>query len=350
MTASKGERRILDLLDGFLRSKVLMTCYRLDVFTRAKGGVPRATLLEQLRLPARSGAILLDAAIALGLLEEDGDQVRTPLDLAEWLCRGENKPFQPTSYLIEYYEDLYPHLAAMDELVRSDGASSTFRLRDYFKDDVTEVDPDVAARYSAYMDATIARIVGAVHATYDFSKHRYLFDLCGGTGAFLTGILRRQPGLRGGFVDVPACVEIGRRRLLEEPALGARVDAIAGDVFKTPVPPEADVVTMCRAAMDWGDERIGGLYRTVRDALPPGGRFLVIERMVPEGKITPESESLHLRAVYFLAKSTTTRYRTRSEHRALLLDAGFAQVECLNPPEAPYEQFQNMSILAATRT
>jgi demethylspheroidene O-methyltransferase len=345
MTAT-GEKLLLDLLDGFLKSKVLMTAYRLDLFTAAREPKARDRLRAELDLPERSFRILVDACVALGLLEEDERGLVTPAALAPFLVRAPERPFNTTTYLLDYYHEVYRALADMDDLVRSDGAASTFKLRDYFKDDVDAIDPAVAAEYSRYMDATIAKIADVVLATYSFGQHRRLLDLCGNTGTFCAAVVAATPGLHGAFLDVPACVDIGRRQLADRPELGGRVDAIAGDIFRTPIPDGFDVITMCRSAMDWGDERILGVYRRVHAALPAGGRFLVVERMLPE-RVLPEALAMYLRGVYFLAKSESTRYRSPAEHRALLEAAGFAAVDELAPPRAPYEFFQSMRILVA---
>jgi len=345
---TRGEKRLLGILDGFIESKVLLTAFQLDLFTAAREPIARADLIARLRLPERSGAILLDACLALDLLEERDGGLRTPAALAPFLLKGEDQPFRATTYLIDYYAEVYKALVDMRELVMTDGASSTFKLRDYFKDDVAEVDPTVAAEYSRYMDATIASIVEVVLESFSFADRRHLLDLCGGTGAFCTAVARVHPHLRAGFIDVPACVAIGCQRLAADPELAARVTAIAGDVFTAPLPRDADVITLCRAAMDWADDRILGLYRRVYEALPPGGCFLVVERMLPE-RFAPEAKPIYLRGVYFLAKSTSTRLRTPAQHVALLEAAGFPEAELVVPPRDPHQYLRGFRVMIARK-
>jgi demethylspheroidene O-methyltransferase len=346
-TSTSGEPLLLELLDGFLETQVLITAYRLDVFTAlAEQPRPAAALRHVLGLPERSGAILLDACVALGLLELAGEVLHVPAALAPLLVRGPEQPFRTTTYLLDYYAEVYGALADMATLVRTDGASSTFKRRDYFKDDVAEVEAGVATEYSRYMDETIAPIAKVVLDTYAFAPHRALLDLCGGTGSFCAAIVAAHPALHGAFLDVPACVEIGRRQLAARADVAGRITPLAGDVFTTPLPTGFDVITMCRAAMDWGDERIEPLYRRVHAALPPGGRFLVVERMLPD-RPSPAARALYLRSVYFLAKSRSTRYRTQEQHVALLQRAGFGEVEVLEPPRAPYAVFQSMKVIVA---
>jgi demethylspheroidene O-methyltransferase len=348
MNAAQGERGLLELLDGFIKTKALIGAYKLDLFTRCAEPRPRAQLLAELDLPARSGTILIDACVALGLLDEAGGALSTPPALAPFLVRGEGRPFRTTTYLLDYYDEVFRALVDFEELVRSDGATSTFKLRDYFKDDVREVQSDVAREYSTYMEATMGKIAQVVLAAYPFAGHRRLLDLCGNTGTFCAAVVAATPGLEGAYLDVPACVEIGEAELAARPELAGRVRGIAGDLFTSELPPEYDVITMCRSAMDWGDERMGPIYAKIRGALPPGGVFLIIERMLPE-EVLPEALPLYLRSVYFLAKSRTTRYRSPSQHVRLLEGAGFADIEVIEPPRAPYELFQSMKIIAARK-
>jgi len=344
-----GERKILDLVDAFIKSKVLMSAYHLDVFTvlsREAATVDEA--LHRLGLPQRSGSILLNACRALGLLELVDGHLRVPPDLAPLLVRGGAQPFRMSTYLIDYYHTLYADLANLDEIVKTDGAASEFRLRDYFKDDVSEVDPALAADYSAYMDATMAKIVAVVLEMYDFSAHSYLLDLCGGTGTFCEAIVRATPRLAAGFIDVPAVADIGKQRLAGS-ELATRIDAVGGDVFNDELPQRADVMTMCRSAHDWDDARVLHLFRRVCAALPPGGKLLVIERMIPD-QFTPHAAPLYLRAIYFLSKSRTACYRTAAQYHRALSEAGFGRIETIDPPRDPYEFFQGLRMVVGTKT
>ena len=293
-----GERKILDLVDAFIKSKVLMCAYHLDVFTLlAREGLTADDAIRRLALPRRSGSILLNACLAVGLLELHDGTLRVPADLAPFLIRGSDQPFRMSTYLVDYYDALYADLANLDEIVKTDGAASEFHLRDYFKDDVSEVDARLAADYSAYMDATMANIVAVVLEMYDFSSHAYLFDLCGGTGTFCEAVVRATPGLVAGFIDVPAVAEIGRKRLANN-GLSNRIGAMGGDVFAAELPQRADVMTMCRSAHDWDDARVLPLFLRVFEALPAGGKFLLIERMIPEEFSTERRAALSARDLF----------------------------------------------------
>jgi demethylspheroidene O-methyltransferase len=342
--AKTGEQRLLQLLDGFLESKVLMTCMQLGVFkTLADQPLARSELLARTLLPPRAGSILIDAACALNLLEVEDGVLRVPVELTPHVVSDDDR-FQMVPYLADYYSEVYRDLVPMPELVRTDGASSQFKLRDYFHDDVSQVDDKVARDYSAYMDRTMAQIVEVVIESYSFSRHKKLLDLCGGPGTFSTAVLRKETAMTGAFMDVPAVAKIGSARLAADPELAQRLQAIGGDVFKDPLPAGADVITICRSAHDWDEPRVASLLGRVFDALPRGGRVLIIERMVPE-QFDASARALYLRAVYFLCKSTTACYRSAERYITMLRRAGFAHTSIVSPPRAPYAFFRGMKIV-----
>jgi demethylspheroidene O-methyltransferase len=347
----RGGRRssLYELLDGFLGSKVLMTALELDLFTVVAGGIDtRARLIDALGLPLRSTKILVDACVALELLDEDGGQLSVPEALRPDLLAGDSGAFNMVRYLAGYYAEVYRDLDRMAELVRSDGASSRFHLRDYFKEDVADVDPELAADYSAYMHATMERIAGTVIETYSFARHRVLLDLCGGPGTFCAAVLRANPGLRGAFLDVPAVVDVGSRTIGADPELDGRIEAIAGDAFTAPLAGDADVITICRSAHDWDDSRVEALFCRVHEALPAGGRFLIVERMLPE-EVSAADRGLCLRAVYFLSKSRTACYRSPGDYRRMLGAAGFSDVRAMTPARDPYQFFRGLHIVIAVK-
>ena len=145
-----AERDVLRLLEGFLSTKVLITAYRLDVFTKlAREPAPLDAAPRALGLPARSGSILVNACLGLGLLELREGLVQTPARYHSLLVRAPDQPFNTTRYLLDYYHEVYRALSDMDELVRRDGEGSSFRLRDYFKADVSEVEAKFAADVQA---------------------------------------------------------------------------------------------------------------------------------------------------------------------------------------------------------
>ena len=74
-TEQASPERIMQLGLGFWGSKTLLSAVEIGLFTElAKGSLDFETLAERLMLHPRSARDFLDALVALGMLERDGDR------------------------------------------------------------------------------------------------------------------------------------------------------------------------------------------------------------------------------------------------------------------------------------
>ncbi len=133
-------------------------------------------------------------------------------------------PFQTTTYLLEYYDEVYRAL-------ERHGRARAQRQRHL----AVQAARLLQGRRRRHRPAGRRRVL-ALHGRHDrqdrrgrprhlsFGQHRRLLDLCGNTGNFCAAIVAATPGLPGAFLDVPACVAIGRRQLAARPELAGRVE------------------------------------------------------------------------------------------------------------------------------
>jgi hypothetical protein len=139
----------------------------------------------------------------------------------------------------------------------------------------------------------------------------------GGRGALLAALLEARPGMRGTLYDLPDVV--AGAVALRADGLAGRAEAVGGDFFEA-VPGGADRYVLKFILHDWDDERAVRILGSVRRAIPPHGRLLVLEHLLPE-------EDGYAHAVWLdmnmLALTDGGRERTESEYRGLLALAGF---------------------------
>ena len=72
------------------------------------------------------------------------------------------------------------------------------------------------------MSGMTAQANEAIHAVYDFAGINTIIDVGGGHGGLITGILKKNPSMRGILFDAPEVIEgaksvdakVGRRRSL----------------------------------------------------------------------------------------------------------------------------------------
>jgi O-methyltransferase domain len=176
--------------------------------------------------------------------------------------------------------------------------------------------PELGRLFDASM-AQITRVDGeSVIAAYDFSGAGKIVDLAGGDASLLTAILGACPATTGLLFDQPHVLPAARRRI-DAAGLADRCDVAGGDLFG-PIPPGGDVYLLKWILHDWPDDKAVTILRGCREAMPPGGRLLVIEQLIPPGDAPHPSKVLDIVMLVMLGG----RERTSEEYRALLAEAG----------------------------
>lgn len=316
-------RALFDLVAGFVYSQVLLASVRLGLFELlAKEPLTLAELTGRLGLPADAAQRLLDAAVALQLLERRSGG-RYGLGALGVPLVGNPGLLS----MIEHHAALYDDLRDPVALLRgTSGAAALSGYWPYAGDRAPgELDAASVARYSALMSASQPLVADEILDAYAVASHRCLLDVGGGEGAFLARAAQRAPSLRLMLFDLPAVADRAQARFA---ALGLahRATAVGGDFLCQALPTGADLVTLIRVIHDHSDEGAMALLKAVRNSLPPGGTLLLAEPMAR----TPGAETMGdaYFGIYLLAMGRG-RPRSAEELMQMLQQAGFAQVRRL---------------------
>jgi hypothetical protein len=152
---------------------------------------------------------------------------------------------------------------------------------------------------------------------YPWPDEGTICDVGGGVGALLAGILTAKPGLLGVCVDAPGVLEAAEP-YLHAAGVRRRVELKAGDMFDQ-VDAEADVYLLRNILHDWDDERCVRILGTVRGAMRPGARVVVVEAIQDPNRPDPFAS---LSDIHMLAETDGGRERSVSELEALFRAAG----------------------------
>jgi hypothetical protein len=107
---------------------------------------------------------------------------------------------------------------------------------------------------------------------------------------------------------------------LEGVAVGeGRCQIVSGDFFRS-VPKGGDVYILSNIIHDWDDEQASQILRTVRAAMTPETRMLLVEAVLPD-QVEPSVAKLF--DLEMLALTPGDRHRNEAEYGALLGQAGF---------------------------
>jgi hypothetical protein len=181
--------------------------------------------------------------------------------------------------------------------------------------------PEDGAIFDTAMTATSATRAAALLATRDLVSVGTVVDVGGGQGRHLAALLAAVPSLRGILADRPGVI-VGAPEVLAAAGVTDRCAVVAADFFVA-VPTGGDAYVLSQIIHDWPDEEALAILRVCHQAMAPGARLWLLERVMPLGdQIEPDLALFDLAMLTLLGG----KERTAAEYRALLAAAGFTQV------------------------
>ncbi len=272
---------------------------------------------------------LLRALAGLGLLREHGFGTFAVAPAGLLLAPG--RPDSLTSFVRMFTEPAiiraWEHL---DDSVRTgDVAFDTVFGTDFFSHLARE--PELSGEFNAAMSQATAETAAALPHAFDFGRFGSVTDVGGGDGTLLAGVLVAFPGLTGVVHDTSEGLAQAPENLRRH-GLTERCSLVAGDFFRS-VPEGSDLYLMKSILHDWPDDRAVRILRHCRAALPPGGRVLILEPVLPEIVRADDDGSTYLSDLNMLV-NVGGRERTRKDFEALCEAAGLSLTSVTPLPEA----------------
>jgi len=157
---------------------------------------------------------------------------------------------------------------------------------------------------------------------YPWPQSGTICDVAGGSGPLLGAILVARPGLRGVLVEAPGVLPEADAHL-RATGVRDRVELIEGNIFER-IEASADVYILKDILHDWDDKRSLQILRTIRAAMPPGAKLVLVESILDPADPDPIAVLVDL---HMLTQCDGGRQRSVDELRSLLATAGFQRGE-----------------------
>ena len=256
---------ILNIAIGFMGAKQLFAASEIGLFEAlADGPASLEELAGKTAVPARTVGIVAAAMVSLGLIEQEGSRYRNGEAAATFLA---GKPGHDLRPVLRFFNSIsYLLWERLADAVRSGEGQAQFG----------QFDREQQQIFSAGVEALTAPVAASLAVAYDFSGHRRLLDIGGGTGSFLLAVLRRYPALRGTLFELPGACAVARQRLSAEPE-GSRIGIVEGDMFKTPLPAGHDVLLVANTVHVLSAPHNLELMRKMRAIVQRGSRLLLVD-------------------------------------------------------------------------
>jgi hypothetical protein len=308
----------------------MLSAIELGVVTElAHGPLSGADVSKRLDLHSRSSRDFLDALVALGVLERDGEMYSNTAESDLFLDR--DKPSYVGGMLEMGNARLYGFWGALTEALKTGNPQNEIKTGgDFFG--VLYSEPDRLRQFLRAMTGLSAGVSAAIAEQFPWKDYETFVDVGAAEGSLPVAIARAHAHLSGGGFDLPPVGPIFDD-YVESAGLGDRLKFYPGNFFEDSLP-NADVLVMGHILHDWDlDEKrllIGNAY----DALPDGGALIVYEALIDDDR--KENAFGLLMSLNMLIETRGGFDYTGADCCGWLQDAGFKKtyVEHLAGPDS----------------
>jgi hypothetical protein len=272
--------QILSLGLGFWGSKTLLSAVEIGLFTElAKGSFDLETLSERLMLHSRSARDFLDALVALGMLERDGDQYTNTPETDLFLDRA--KPSYIGGILEMANARLYPFWGSLTEALRTGRPQNEAKRGENFFT-ALYADPGRLKSFLGAMTGISLSAAMAMANKFPWDRYQTFVDVGTAQGGLPIQVAQTHDHLSGGGFDLPPVGPIFEE-YVDSHGLGDRLCFYPGDFFEDPLP-KADVLVMGRILHDLNLESKKILVGKAHEALPEGGALIVYDAIIDDDR------------------------------------------------------------------
>jgi ubiquinone/menaquinone biosynthesis C-methylase UbiE len=213
-------------------------------------------------------------------------------------------------------EEHYDAFRGLVDAVRNDRAAFDQRFGTDWWAYLAE-HPESSAKFQAAMGNIGKKVHAAAVEAADLADARELVDVGGGAGGLTAAFLARYPQLHATILDLPHVLPAADE-VLGAAGVRDRAELVAGNFFES-VPAGGDVYLLAMILHDWTDDQAVRLLRAIRSEIPPTGRLLIIDAVLPPGDTPHFGKLLDLTMMAMLPG----RERTEEEFADVLARAGF---------------------------
>ncbi|MDF1747747.1 MAG: methyltransferase [Alphaproteobacteria bacterium] len=320
--ARRRSKTLFDLMAGFVHTQILLACVRLNLPDLLLERPRSLTDLISLTGLSEDAMIrLLKAAIALKIVRRRGDLYGLgPV--------GQDVANNAAALsMIEHHVAFYADMRDPVALLKGEVPETALAAYWPYARQAGGVTENSASDYSTLMAQSQEGVAEEVLDDYSVKGRRHIMDIGGGDGTFLSAIARRAaPDTKLTLFDLPQVAQTARDRLAQN-GLADRIETVGGDFLKTPLPKDADLITLIRVLFDHPDRVVAPLLTAIRGVIAPDGALLIAEPVSE----TPGGERIaDAYFGFYLLAMGEGRVRTLARHKELLHAAGFSKIRTVS--------------------
>jgi (2Fe-2S) ferredoxin/predicted O-methyltransferase YrrM len=303
---------------GFQESRAVLTAIELDAFSALGSGADAETVAHRLGTDPRATESLLNALVAMELLEKrDGIFTNSPVS-ARFFVAGAR---DDSRVALMHTAHLWSRWSALTECVRQ-GTSVTHQEMTERGDEWTTAFIAAMHKNAAFRGPMVVRAVGV-------EGIRRMLDVGGGSGAYSIAFAQAKNDLQADIFDLPTVVLLAQRHI-DEAGLKDRVRTRTGDLRVDSFGSGYDLVFISAICHMLTPAENVEMLKKAFDALSPSGRGVIQDFILNPDKAGPKTGALF--ALNMLAGTCGGSAYSEKEYSQWLRTAGFDDVRRIPLP------------------
>lgn len=310
-------------ISGFYwKTCTLHAAVKLDVFTvlgeQKKSAAEVAAAIEG---DPRAATMLLNALVAMALLEKEGD-LFTSTPTARRFLSKESQHY--IGYMIMHHHHLVQSWAQLDVAVKTGRPT---------RGDAVFADEERRESFLMGMFNMAMGIAPTVAREIDLGGKKRLLDLGGGPGTYAIHFCKENPGLAATIVDLPTTRPFAEKTLMRF-NLADRIDFQPGSYLTDAIPGRYDAAWLSHILHGEGPADCLEIIKKTVSVLEPGGLLMIHDFILENSMDGPLFPALF--ALNMLLGTDSGQAYSQAQIEALLEKAGARDIERL-PFKGPTE-------------
>ena len=295
----------------------LLAAIELDIFTSLKdGSLTVEQIADAIAVDSSRLALMLDPLVAVGLLSVNDNIFSNSSEANDFLVRGSPAYMGSEPRMVRPSFGWGTMLKTADS-IRAGAPQEKLDFSGMSAEDLDE------RFYSSFCPIAVAE--GRDLATkYDFSSHRHLLDVGGGTGGLAIAVTEAYPNMRATVADLPNVTPI-TERYLREAGASDRIDIVSADVTQDSLGGTYDLVVLKSLIQVLSRDQAQRALHNVAAHMEPGASLFILGIVLDSSRTSPERALFfNMRAINIYAQGEAY---TEQEYRDWLADAGLVGFE-----------------------
>lgn len=317
----KQRAQLQEMARSYRQSQILLTCVELGVFDVLSGRSASASEVAMtIGADSRAAELLLNAAVALGLLEKRDSRYSNSMLTETHLTQGAAGGMARRLRLESAFYHRWGHLA---EAVRT-GKHPEENRREEQKDEWVRT-----FIYGLYDMARFMAPFIADTLALPEDQPLHVLDVGGGHGGYCIALAQRYPLLTATVFELPRVVPLARE-IIAQAGLTGRVSVQEGDFQQDELGGGYDVALLFGVLNGEPREKRPTLIRKIFSALNPGGQIVLREFVLDPDRTSPPQAAIF--ALQMLLTTETGGLDTSDDWGKWLASAGFTPPQTIELP------------------